>query len=147
MAEVSRTTGRHAPERGDVTALQESALAEQRDEEKRQAAASAAKAREVQEYDRKHTVIDYSEADTPIPEPERNEDPDEPYREIIAKYKVEQMAYGRIVLSEPEYNEYGELSKAAQLGGIRYLNFEEGRRYRVPKALAEHMDERGLLWH
>lgn len=147
MAEVSRVTGKATPQRGDVTALQQNALNDQRDADAAQKAAADKHAREVEEYDRKHRVVDYSGADTPLPEPERVEDDSNPYREVIAKYDVEQMAYGRIVISEPEYNEYGELTVAAQLGGIRYLNFQEGRRYNVPKALADHMDERGLLWH
>lgn len=147
MADTNRTTGRpNKPVRGDVTAMQVQALEEERDANAAQKAREDAHRREVEEYAKKHEVIDYSGADTPLPEPEPVEN-DEPLREFIAKYTVEDMAFGRIINSPAEFNENGECTKPADLGGIRYLNFEEGRRYRVPKSLYMHLDERGLIWH
>lgn len=147
MAETNRTTGRPSkPARGDVTALQVQALEEERDQNAAEALREKTRLREVEELSKKHEVINYADADTPLPDPEP-EDDDEPTRVIIAKYNVENMAYGRIINQPAEYNENGECTKPADLGGIRYLNFEEGRRYQVPKPLYEHMDERGLVWH
>lgn len=155
MQETNRTTGRRAPARGDVTALQQQQLDEQRDQERAEATAAAAAARQVEEYTRKNEVIDYSGADQPLPEPERRDDSDEPYREIIAKYDIPQMTFGREIVEEvlrdernrPVLDDDGSPVKIKVPGRIRELNFREGRRYRVPKALADHMDERGLVWH
>lgn len=147
MAETNRNTGRRAPARGDVTALQQQALDEDRDRQREEDARAKAERAAVEEYAKAHEVIDYSGADEPLPEPEPVDDHDEPYREIIVKYDVEKMAFGREIVKDPEYNEHGELTRDAVLGNIRFLNFKEGRRYRVPRALADHMDERGLVWH
>jgi hypothetical protein len=147
MTETSRTTGRATkPVRGDVTALQAQALEEQRDAKLAQEAADKARLREVEDFTKKNTVIDYSGADVPLPEPEKAES-DEPYRVITIKYAIEQMAFGREVLVDAEYNEHGECTRPAQLGGIRFFDFDEGRRYNVPRAMADHLDERGLVWH
>lgn len=147
MAETNRNTGRAAkPVRGDVTALQVQALEEQRDANLAKEAAEKAHRREVEELAKKNEVIDYSGADVPLPEPEKHED-HSPFREIIAKYDVDQMAFGREIVRDAEYNEDGECTRPAELGGIRFLSFQEGRRYRVPRALADHLDERGLVWH
>jgi hypothetical protein len=148
MTETNRTTGRRAPARGDVTALQQATLDEARDTEQKEAAAEKKRAREVEDYQKKHEVIDYTGADVPLPEPEKADVEDEPYQVVTMKYDVEQMAYGREIHQDPEYDgETGEMTKAAVLGGIRFLNFAEGRRYNVPTPLAQHLDERGLLWH
>lgn len=148
MAEaVNRATGRKAPARGDVTALQMQALEEERDAKAAEELREKKRVKEVEDLAKKHKVIDYSGADTPLPEHEEDEDNDDPYREIIARFDVEDMAYGREIIKDPVLNDDGEQIAPAELGGIRFLNFKEGRRYRVPRELAEHMDERGLVWH
>lgn len=63
--------------------------------------------------------------------------------EVRVNSKIEQMVYGRQVL------DLGDPAKGIppRLGTLQFYDFEEGVRYRVPVALAEHLDELGYLWH
>ena len=40
-----------------------------------------------------------------------------------------------------------EIKRPAELGGLRFYNFEEGRKYRLPRPLADHLDEHGYVFH
>jgi hypothetical protein len=145
---TNRSTGRAAPQPGDMTALQKAALEEKADAAKDEAARLQAAKVEVEDYEAKHTVIDYSGADIPLPEVTEDEaELENPVREVIMKYAIDQMAFGREVISEPVLDDNGNVVVPARLGGIRYFTFKEGRRYRLPKALADHLDERGFLFH
>lgn len=148
VARTNRATGKPEPQQGDVTALQL-----KRDEE---AAAEAAAAKVVAEeaeaeaaaYEKKNVVVDYFEgADTPLPEV--NEDEiwdDKPYRVATLKYSVENMSFGRKINRDAYTDDNGN-HIPADLGGIRYLNFDEGRRYKLPKDVYDHLDERGFIYH
>lgn len=91
------------------------------------------------------THVDLEQGFTPLPEAEENNDPKS--EQVIVRFRreVEEMAYGRIVTSQPVY-ENGNLVKPAVLGGIRYFSFMEGRRYEIPRAMAEHLFARGIVY-
>jgi|SRR5581483_8174320 len=144
---VNRATGAKAPQPGDMTAVRKAALEEQHAEEQAARAAELSMLAETDTWEKQNTVVDYTGADTPLPEVKPVEDDANPVREIIIKYPIEQMAFGREVIKEAELDGNGNVLVPAVLGNIRYFDFEEGRRYRVPRPLADHLDERGYVFH
>ena len=56
------------------------------------------------------------------------------------------MAYGRQVISQPVYDDRYNLVKPPVLGSIRYFSFMEGRRYDIPRPMAEHLLVRGIVY-
>jgi hypothetical protein len=129
--------GKVEPRPGDSTALKNQALEVERDEraaeEHRQAAATAAA-----EAAASQEVIDpFRQLDAPLPEPERDEvEDDEPEMVVLMKYDCPQFVYGR------EWDK-----ETGDLGGIVELNLKQGRRYKLPKAMAKHLDSRGFIYH
>jgi hypothetical protein len=144
---ANRTTGQAVPQAGDVTALRKTALETAAAAKREEAAKAKALAAEVEDYEARNVVIDYSGADVPLPVAVEQDNDDDPYREIIIKYPIEQMAFGREIVQDAEYDERGNITQPARLGGIRYFSFKEGRKYRVPTPLALHLDERGYVFH
>jgi hypothetical protein len=69
--------------------------------------------------------VDYTGSDTPLPEIEVHEvEIKNPYRTIRVNSKIENMTFGI---------------------GTPLLNFDEGKSYRVPKEMADHLDSKGYL--
>ena len=145
--EVNRNTGKAPVQRGDTTALQQAELDKQRDAKAEQAAAVKAAADKQENWAKRNTVVDYSQADQPIELAPEEIDDDSPTRDIVVKYTVDRMAYGRAVNWETVTDEDGKSREVSSLGGIRYFDFQEGRKYRVPTDMAKHMEERGLVAH
>lgn len=143
----NRSTGKATAQAGDMTALRTAQLEDERDAERVEAARRVTMQREVEDYEARNTVIDYTGADTPLAEPEAEINKENPYREIIIKYAIDQMAFGREIIQDAEYDERGNITVPPRLGGIRYFSFAEGRRYKVPRELADHLDERGYVFH
>lgn len=142
--------GRPQASPADATAMKKQALeaehAERQAEENREAAAAAA----AEQHEREHGVTDYFEnAGVPLPEPEKTKAEDLlPYRDVRIKATLDQVAYGRKIIEEPEYDEKtGAVTKPAVLGGIRFFDFEEGRQYRLPREFAEYLDAKGYVFH
>ena len=144
---TNRATGKPVTQLGDVTALRKQVLEEQRDADQADAAQHLAVAKEVEDYERKHQVIDYTGVDNPLPEVIEEDSNDGPFREIIIKYDIDQMSFGVKVIKEAQYDENGAMTVPPTITGINFLSFKEGRRYRVPRALADHLDERGFVFH
>jgi hypothetical protein len=143
----NRATGKAVPQAGDMTALRSQQLEDDRDAERAEAARRATQQAEVEDYEARNVVIDYTGADTPLPVAVEATDNQDPYREIIIKYGIDQMAFGREIIQNAEYDGHGNITIPPRLGGIRYFTFKEGRKYRVPRALADHLDERGYVFH
>lgn len=154
-AATNRASGKPVPQHGDQTAVEAQAL-----EQKKLADAAAAKAEaddlaDVETYEKKNIVIDYFEnADTPLEVVQEDEVTSTlPYREVVIKYGIENMVFGRKIIRDPEFkkdedgNDTWEMIRPAELGGLRFLNFEEGRRYKLPRELADHLDEHGYVFH
>jgi len=154
-AATNRSTGRPVPQKGDQTAVQAQALEAKKAEDAAQAQAEAVAEAEVASFEKKKVVIDYyTDADKPLAEVVEDEVTSTlPYREVTIKYGIENMVFGRKIIRQPEYrkDEKGEdtweMVRPAELGGLRFLNFEEGRRYRLPRELADHLDEHGYIFH
>lgn len=134
---------------GDLTGTQGQKLASERDKAQEAAAAEAAAAKQVDRVEKLSTVVDYTqggikpeevvEVDVPdVPEPE--------FMTIRVNYPIEQMTFGKEVISPPEFDDNGNVTKAAVLGGLNVYDFEEGVQYRVPRELGLHLKAKGYVY-
>lgn len=92
------------------------------------------------------THVDLDEGFSPLPETAENDNPKSETVVVRFRREVEEMAYGRTVLSQPVYDDKGNLAKPAVLGNIRFFSFMEGRRYEIPRPMAEHLSARGIVY-
>lgn len=155
MPASNRATGKPIPQHGDKTAVEAQALEQKKLEDEKQAKAEAAELADVEAYEKKNIVTDYyTNCDVPLAEIKEDEVTSTlPYREVTIKYGIENMVFGRKVIREPEYakddkgNDTWEIIRPAELGGLKFFSFEEGRRYKLPRELADHLDEHGYIFH
>lgn len=71
-------------------------------------------------------------------------------RKVIIRVnsKIEDMVFGREVLDEGVFDrEHPENNREPLLGNLRFYNFDEGHKYKVPIDLALHLEEKGYLYH
>lgn len=116
----SPATQRKAP--SDFTGLQTERLNKEKETER--AAAKIAMVDAIEEVSGP-AIVDYTDADTPLPEIEVHEvEINNPYRTIRVNSKIENMTFGS---QNPLYN------------------FDPGKSYRVPKEMADHLDSKGYL--
>lgn len=91
--------------------------------------------------------------DTPLPEPRQSavqSAVDVQKRKVVIRVnsKIEDMVFGREVLDEGVTDwDHPENNRQPRLGNLRFYNFEEGRRYKVPVDLALHLEEKKYLYH
>jgi hypothetical protein len=134
---------------GDGTGMLAQALEAERDtkEADDRARKTAEKAAEADRI--KHEVIDYTgDYDTPLPEVQRDQvDYTDPYRTVRMKYEIEDMVFGREVKTEAYTDDSGHEREVQVPGRIRTWSFQEGRQYRLPRAMADHLDDRGFVLH
>lgn len=91
-------------------------------------------------------VIDYTGADTPVEEVETQEvEVNEPERFIRVNSEIEDMVFGRQVVTPASADEHGNY-RPAVLGPLNFFNFSPGKRYKVPRELAEHLSKLGYLY-
>jgi hypothetical protein len=137
-----------SPRPGDHTAIEAQKLEREHQQEQAQRAQELAMvAQAEQEAERQGEVVDYFEgASRPLAEPEFPADQDEAERSWVVRMLmgVEQMTFGREIRREAQYDDEGNMTAPPELGGIRYFDFEEGRRYRLPREMAEHLITKGL---
>jgi hypothetical protein len=153
MAPAPKTAQRATPRAktsvnpGDHTALRKQQL------ERENAAAIAERAAELTMLTQaeasqvRDEILDYTNIDTPLPEYKPAVDDTSPVIECVIKYEIDRMAFGMKINRPAEYDEDGFTTRPAELGGIRFLSFEEGRRYKLPRALYDHLDTRGYILH
>jgi len=135
---------------GDLTGVNSQKLAKERDEA--QEAEAQARLDEAQQdrTEKLTTVVDYSEAPTGRREAaEVVESPVEVHPQtmlIRVNYPIEQMTFGREVVSPPVYDDNGVIVQPAVLGGMLTYDFEEGQQYRVPWELGAHLKSLGYVY-
>jgi hypothetical protein len=111
--------------------------------ELKEAASRVALATAVAEEE-KNIVVDYTDSTEPIPEVEiKAVQVSSPYRMIRVNQNIDQMTYGREVLDPGDYQ--SNPPRAAIMGPMKYYTFEEGVVYRVPKDVADHLNDLGYL--
>jgi hypothetical protein len=125
----------------DFTGQKQQRLEADKSEAKKEAAKRVAMVNEV-EREVNNEVIDYTGADIPLPEVEVQEvEINDPYRTIRVNTDINQMTFGRRV-QDPGDIEHGI---PPVMGDIPMYNFEEGRSYRIPKDMADHLQRLGYL--
>lgn len=92
----------------------------------------------------------YDNADIPLPEPKQNSVQsavDVQRRKVIVRVnsKIEQMTFGREVIDPGDRD--ANPPRDPVLGNLRFYDFEENHRYKVPVDLALHLEEKGYLYH
>lgn len=133
---------------GDLTGRNTQKLEAERDEaQEAEAQARLTKASE-ERVELLSTVVDYSEggvrteAEVVETEPEIH-----PATMLIrVNYPIEQMTFGREVVAPPEYDDHGNVTKPAILGGMLTYDFKEGQQYRVPWELGAHLKSLGYVY-
>jgi hypothetical protein len=134
---------------GDLTGTQGQKLAQERDEAQAQALAEAAAAKVEDRTTALNTVVDYTKGGRPPAEVEEVDTPLEPQPtsvRIRVNYPIEDMTFGREVISPAEFDEEGRLTKAPVLGGLNTYDFEEGVQYDVSPDLARHLKSLGYVY-
>ena len=132
---------------GDLTGTRGQALAKERDEAQEAALAEAAAAKAGERVEKLSTVVDYTETSRPVAEVVDTPVEVQPKEMTIrVNYPIEEMTFGREVISPAEYNEHGEVTKPAILGGLKQYDFEEGVQYKVPFELGAHLKSLGYCF-
>jgi hypothetical protein len=135
----------------DATALKAAELEKARDD--RDARTAAAQVEAQAENARVNArAVDYSGVDTPLAEETPDTNPDAPLPEFVefrAKMTLDEMTYGRKIVVPAQYPDENNPSHyiPAVLGDVSKYNFKEGRRYKVPREMYEHLDRIGAVWH
>lgn len=95
----------------------------------------------------KEEIIDYTNSSDPLPTVEvRKAEVATPYRMIRVNADIDQMTYGREVIDSGDYDN-PDLSqrRPAIMGPVKMYSFAEGQMYRVPREIAEHLNNLGYL--
>lgn len=135
---------------GDLTGVNGQKLAAERDEAQEEEARQRAADLNQEYVEKISTVVDVSE--TPNgrrvePEVVESEPEVHPATMLIRlNYPIEQMTFGREVISQPVLGEHGEVLQPAVLGGMLTYDFEEGQQYRVPWELGAHLKSLGYVY-
>jgi hypothetical protein len=94
--------------------------------------------------DAKNDIVDYTNSDEPLPQVEvRTAEVNTPFRMIRVNCNLPQMTYGREVLDPGDYQ--SNPPRPAIMGPMKFYNFEEGQLYRVPKEVADHLNNKGYI--
>ena len=134
---------------GDLTGVQGQQLAAERDAEREAAAVAAAAAKVEDRTVALNTVVDYTQGGVNRNHVEEVDVPVEPQPtsvRIRVNYPIEDMTFGREVISPAQYDEEGRLTVAPVLGGLNTYNFEEGVQYDVSPELAGHLKGLGYVY-
>lgn len=153
MPPASNRTQRKRP--GDLTGVRGQALAAEALRTKEEAARQVEAALEVQREIKINTDVDYTTKHSPVQRIPSNVDGEVvieevvveiPTRRIRVNYPIEDMTYGREVVSPGEMDERGAYVRPPVLGGLRQYTFEEGRWYVVDADLADHLAFLGYIY-
>lgn len=154
MPPATARTQRKRP--GDLTGVRGQQLAAEAQANKAEAAKQVQSALETERQERINQDVDYTTHIQPIQKkPVEGADGEmvieeiaveRPTRRIRVNYPIEDMTFGREVVSPGEIDEHGAYVKAPVLGGLRSYKFEEGRYYVVDEDLANHLAYLGYIY-
>lgn len=134
---------------GDLTGVNGQRLAQERDEKQAEEAAALAAAKVEDRTTALNTVVDYTQGGRQAPQVEEVDVPVEPRPtsvRIRVNYPIENMTFGKEVISPAEFDENGNVVKAAVLGGLNTYDFDEGVQYDVTPELAGHLRGLGYVY-
>lgn len=154
MPPATNRTQRKRP--GDLTGVRGQALAAEAVKNKEEAARQVQEALDIEREVKINTDVDYSTKLKPVQKTQVAKDDGEvviedveveiPTRRIRVNYPIEDMTFGREVVSPGELDERGAYTKAPILGSLRNFTFEEGRWYVVDADLADHLAFLGYVY-
>lgn len=155
MPPASNRTQRKRP--GDLTGVRGQTLATEAALDKAEANRQVADARELERREKLSTEVDYSKPTRSVVHNEVAGDDGEiviediviesPTRRIRVNYPIQDMTFGREVISEGEVDQATGLTiRPAVLGGLRTFSFEEGRYYVVDQDVADHLAFLGYIY-
>lgn len=152
MPPATNRTQRKRP--GDLTGVRGQALAAEAARQKEEAARQVQAALEVDREVKLNTDVDYTtqtkavirkvEVDGEVVV--EDVEVELPKRRIRVNYPIEEMTFGKEIVSPAEVDENGFVMKPAVLGGLRTYTFEEGRWYVVDADLAGHLAFLGYIY-
>lgn len=124
----------------DFTGIQTERLNAAKSLEEKEAAGRLAMAT-AQAVEESNQLVDYS-GHQDLNDIERQEiEVNDPVRTIRVNTELENMTFGRSVMNPGD----PEKGIPAIMGPMNTYSFEPGKPYRVPKALADHLDGKGYL--
>jgi hypothetical protein len=154
MPPATNRTQRKRP--GDLTGVRGQALASEAAQNKAESARQVADALELERQDKLTTEVDYSRPTRSVVQNEvANDDGsvvveeivvESPTRRIRVNYPIQEMTFGREVISPGETNEDGLMVRPPVLGSLRTFSFEEGRYYVVDADVADHLAFLGYIY-
>jgi hypothetical protein len=130
----------------DLTGKQMERLAEDRKTEVIEASQRIALVN-AQQKAAKEEIIDYTNSSEPLPVVEvRQAEVNTPFRMIRVNQDIDQMTYGREVIDSGDYdNPDMSQRRPAVMGPMHMYSFAEGQMYRVPREVAEHLNDKGYV--
>jgi hypothetical protein len=101
----------------------------------------------AQQQASKEQIVDYTDSNEPLPVVEvRQAEVNTPYRMIRVNQDIDQMTYGREVSDPGDYdNPDLSLRRPAVMGSMKMYSFQEGQLYRVPREVADHLNDKGYV--
>lgn len=153
MPPATQRTQRKRP--GDLTGVRGQQLAAQAKLQKEETARATTAAIEEERQERINTDVDYSTPAQHVRTPVRKDNGElevedvtveVPTRRIRVNYPIEEMTFGKEVISPAEVDEHGNTVRPAVLGNLRRYDFEEGRWYTVDADLADHLAFLGYIY-
>jgi hypothetical protein len=153
MPPATNRTQRKRP--GDLTGVRGQQLAAEAARQKEEASRQVQTALEVEREIKINTDVDYTSRNKPVVKTPVEVDGElviedveleNPTRRIRVNYPIEEMTFGKEVVSRGEFDENGNMVKAPILGGLRHYEFEEGRWYVVDADLADHLAYLGYIY-
>lgn len=141
-------SARSGPRPGDATGLLKQKLEAAHAMEVAEAQEHISTTTRIDDQRKRNEVIDYSGADEPLPEVQADE-PEEPTPFVVfrASQAIDRMVFGRKIQIEKFTDDNGVEHQVPVPAGLNFFDFEEGRQYRVPRPLYEHLLERGYVAH
>lgn len=154
MPPASSRTQRKRP--GDLTGVRGTQLAAQAAREKDEEKAQVRRALDDERTEKRITEVDYSTGVGSLTRISTHNEAGEleiedievsvPTRRIRVNWPIDDMTFGRQVVSPGIYDDRGVMLKAPELGSLNTHSFEEGRWYTVDAELADHLEFLGYTY-
>jgi hypothetical protein len=151
MPPASNRTQRKSPK--DFTGNRGQQLAEEAQKNKAREAQQVREALQAEIEEKVSTEVDYSSRPTFERRPVEVDgeltvedvEVQVPTRRIRVTDDIQDMTWGREILSSAVYDDRGNMTAAPVLGSLRQFNFERGRWYTVDAELADHLEFLGYV--
>lgn len=132
---------------GDLTGVRSQKLAEERDQDRADQLAAEQRVVESEREVLRHTVVDYTQHG--VVEELLPDEPVEAHPEhmiIRVSYPIDEMTFGKEVISDAVFDEHGVMTQAPVLGRLQRYDFKEGVQYKVPWELGMHLRRLGYVY-